>query len=202
MRGGERVGSPAWAWSRVSNLSSPYPFWSWDDSTGTVIFSLGLVCLNVNSLIKKSSDSCGVSDVNLCRYINNQESIFCLNDTRVDAGKEVRMNSVLYKGHTFGLTNIKKRVYTTLNREPAHHHAGVTTIFPEKLDNAFESIKWFLDKHLRPRYGLAVCKLKDGPMLLITNLYGRPTGKRRIRQDFLIQSIQEWRRLNWHITQT
>ena len=105
------------------------------------MFSLGLVCLNVNSLIKKSSDSCGVSDVNLCRYINNQESIFCLNDTRVDAGKEVRMNSILSKGHTFGLINTKKRVFTTLNREPAHHHAGVTTIFPEKLDNAFESIK-------------------------------------------------------------
>ena len=105
------------------------------------MFSLGLVCLNVNSLIKKSSDSCGVSDVNLCRYINNQESIFCLNDTRVDVGKEVTMNSILSKGHTFGLANMKRRVFTTLNREPANHFAGVTTIFPEKLDNAFESIK-------------------------------------------------------------
>ena len=71
------------------------------------------------------------------------------------------------------------RVLTTVNKgsiNHKHHFAGITTIFPEKLDPVFEYIKWYPDKLPRPRYGIAVTKLSHGPTLIIANVYGRISG--------------------------
>ena len=144
------------------------------------MYTLGVSCLNVNSLLKGSSESCGFSDDRLCRFINNQNSIYCLTDTRIDCVRKETLNQILSKGHSFGNENTIERVFTTINKESIshkHHFAGVTTIFPEKLDPAFEYMKWYPHKLPTPRYGIALAKLSYGPTVIIANVYGRTSGR-------------------------
>ena len=112
------------------------------------MFALSLISLNANSLLKDLPNSCGELGNSLCNHIRNNAAIFCLTYTRIDAKREYVLNTELSKGSSFGLQNMKTRVFTTINKESDNHKnpfAGVTTIFSEKLDAAFESIKWFPD---------------------------------------------------------
>ena len=134
----------------------------------------------MNSWLKGLSESCSFSDDRLCRFINNQNSIYCLTDTRIDKAREDTLNQILSKGHSFGNKNTVKRVFTAINKESIshkHHFAGVTTIFPEKLDPVFEYIKWHPHNLPRPRYGIALAKLSHGPTILIVNVYGSTAGR-------------------------
>ena len=143
------------------------------------MYTLGVLCLNVNSLLKGSSESCGFSDDKLYRFINNQNSIYCLTDTRINCARNETLNQILSKGHSFGDKNTIERVFTTINKESIshkHHFAGVKTIFPEKLDPVFEYIKWYPHKLPRPRYGIALAKLSYGPTVIIANVYGQTSG--------------------------
>ena len=70
-------------------------------------------------------------------------------------------------------------MFTTVNKESdkhKNHFAVVTKKYSEKLDAAFESIKWFPDNDYRPRFGIAIAKLTHGPRIIITNLYGKTSG--------------------------
>ena len=68
---------------------------------------------------------------------------------------------------------MKARVYTRISKESVihkNHFVGVTIMFSEKLDSVFDFIKWVPDNDPRPRFGIAVAKLIQGPRIIITNL--------------------------------
>lgn len=143
------------------------------------MFALSLITLNANSLLKELPNSSGELGNGLCNYIRSNASVFCFTDTRIDPQREYILNTELSKGSSFGSTNMKARVFTTLNRESPdrrNQFAGVTTIFSEKLDAAFELTKWYPDTSTRPRFGITVAKLTQGPRIIITNLYGKTSG--------------------------
>ena len=139
------------------------------------MYTLGVSCLNVNSLFKGSSES----DDRLWIFINNQNSLYCLTDTRIDCVRKETLNQFLSKGHSFGNENTIERVFTTINKESIshkHYFAGIPTISPEKLDPVFKYIKWYPHKLPRPRYGIALAKLPYGPSVIIANVYGHTSG--------------------------
>ena len=143
------------------------------------MFALSLITLNANSLLKDLPNSCGELGYGLCNQIRNNASIFCFTDSRVDSKREYALNTELSKGASFGRANMKTRVFTTTNKESDNRRfqfAGVTTIFSEKLDAAFEFINWHPDNNLRPRFGIAIAKLTHGPRILIASIYGKASG--------------------------
>ena len=140
------------------------------------MFALSLKTLNANSLLKDLPNSCGELGNSLCNHIRNNAAMFCFTDSRVDSKREYALNTELSKGASFGRLNMKTRVFTTINKESENHKnhfAGVTTIFSEKLDAAFESVIWFPDNDHRPRFGISIAKLTNGPRIMIATIYGR-----------------------------
>ena len=143
------------------------------------MFSLSLITLNANSLLKDLPNSCGELGNSLCNHIRNNAAIFCFTDSRVDSKREYALNTELSKGASFGRINMKTRVFTTINKESishSNHFAGITIIFSEKLDAAFESVIWFPDNSFRPRFGISIAKLTKGPRIIIAAIYGKTSG--------------------------
>ena len=139
-------------------------------------FKLSLITLNANSLLKDLPNSCGELGNSLCNHIRNNAAIFCFTDSRVDSKREYALNTELSKGASFGRKNMKTRVFTTINKESVNHKnhfAGVTTLFSEKLDAAFEFVTWYPDTDFRPRFGIAIAKLTNGPRIIIASIYGK-----------------------------